>query len=198
MSAITYLNPPKIDLKKPSVQLHYTEAQTLNYSIICFLNRDIADNFEWIFENKLIMSKDIKYFTKLADRDVNFLEGLYRKKNKMQDFSSDFDYIQSIFTNLVNKDLSEFQRKEKMIVEVLTTIYELRFIKNNLSSIINSGVPEPNTMRILNEKLEELESVFLNLFSKVSNKKTFDFNKNKNFFDAIKSMKYEEFKNILK
>ena len=198
MSAITYLNPPKIDLKKPSVQLHYTEAQTLNYSIICFLNRDIADNFEWIFENKLIMSKDIKYFTKLADRDVNFLEGLYRKKNKMQDFSSDFDYIQSIFTNLVNKDLSEFQRKEKMIVEVLTTIYELRFIKNNLSSIINSGVPEPNTMRILNEKLEELESVFLNLFSKVSNKKTFDFNKNKNFFDAIKSMKYDEFKNILK
>ena len=198
MSAITYLNPPKIDLKKPSVQLHYTEAQTLNYSIICFLNRDIADNFEWIFKNKLIMSKDIKYFTKLADRDVNFLEGLYRKKNKMQDFSSDFDYIQSIFTNLVNKDLSEFQRKEKMIVEVLTTIYELRFIKNNLSSIINLGVPEPNTMRILNEKLEELESVFLNLFSKVSNKKTFDFNKNKNFFDAIKSMKYEEFKNILK
>ena len=198
MSAITYLNPPKIDLKKPSVQLNYTEAQTLNYSIICFLNRDIADNFEWIFKNKLIMSKDIKYFTKLADRDVNFLEGLYRKKNKMQDFSSDFDYIQSIFTNLVNKDLSEFQRKEKMIVEVLTTIYELRFIKNNLSSIINSGVPEPNTMRILNEKLEELESVFLNLFSKVSNKKTFDFNKNKNFFDAIKSMKYAEFKNILK
>ena len=198
MSAITYLNPPKIDLKKPSAQLHYTEAQTLNYSIICFLNRDIADNFEWIFENKLIMSKDIKYFTKLADRDVNFLEGLYRKKNKMQDFSSDFDYIQSIFTNLVNKDLSEFQRKEKMIVEVLTTIYELRFIKNNLSSIINSGVPEPNTMRILNEKLEELESVFLNLFSKVSNKKTFDFNKNKNFFDGIKSMKYAEFKNILK
>jgi len=198
MSAITYLNPPKIDLKKPSAQLHYTEAQTLNYTIICFLNRDIADNFEWIFENKLIMSKDIKYFTKLADRDVNFLEGLYRKKNKMQDFSSDFDYVQSIFTNLVNKDLSEFQRKEKMIVEVLTTIYELRFIKNNLSSIINSGVPEPNTMRILNEKLEELESVFLNLFSKVSNKKTFDFNKNKNFFDSIKSMKYEEFKNILK
>ena len=198
MSAITYLNPPKIDLKKPSAQLHYTEAQTLNYTIICFLNRDIADNFEWIFENKLIMSKDIKYFTKLADRDVNFLEGLYRKKNKMQDFSSDFDYVQSIFTNLVNKDLSEFQRKEKMIVEVLTTIYELRFIKNNLSSIINSGVPEPNTMRILNEKLEELESVFLNLFSKVSNKKTFDFNKNKNFFDSIKSMKYEEFKNISK
>ena len=198
MSAITYLNPPKIDLKKPSVQLHYTEAQTLNYSIICFLNRDIADNFEWIFKNKLIMSKDIKYFTKLADRDVNFLEGLYRKKNKMQDFEDDFYYTQAVFTNLANKDLSEFQRKEKMIVEVLTTIYELRFIKNNLSSIINSGVPEPNTMRILNEKLEELESVFLNLFSKVSNKKTFDFNKNKNFFDAIKLMKYEEFKNILK
>ena len=198
MSAITYLNPPKIDLKKPSVQLHYTEAQTLNYSIICFLNRDIADNFEWIFENKLIMSKDIKYFTKLADRDVNFLEGLYRKKNKMQDFEDDFYYTQAVFTNLANKDLSEFQRKEKMIVEVLTTIYELRFIKNNLSSIINSGAPEPNTMRILNEKLEELESVFLNLFSKVSNKKTFDFNKNKNFFDAIKSMKYDEFKNILK
>ena len=198
MSAITYLNPPKIDLKKPSVQLHYTEAQTLNYSIICFLNRDIADNFEWIFENKLIMSKDIKYFMKLADRDVNFLFFLYRKKNKMQDFEDDFYYTQAVFTNLANKDLSEFQRKEKMIVEVLTTIYELRFIKNNLSSIINSGVPEPNTMRILNEKLEELESVFLNLFSKVSNKKTFDFNKNKNFFDAIKSMKYEEFKNILK
>ena len=198
MSAITYLNPPKIDLKKPSVQLHYTEAQMLNYSIICFLNRDIADNFEWIFKNKLIMSKDIKYFTKLADRDVNFLEGLYRKKNKMQDFEDDFYYTQAVFTNLANKDLSEFQRKEKMIVEVLTTIYELRFIKNNLSSIINSGVPEPNTMRILNEKLEELESVFLNLFSKVSNKKTFDFNKNKNFFDAIKSMKYDEFKNILK
>ena len=198
MSAITYLNPPKIDLKKPSVQLHYTEAQTLNYSIICFLNRDIADNFEWIFENKLIMSKDIKYFTKLADRDVNFLESLYRNKNKIKDFIADFEYTQAVFTNLVNKDLSEFQRKEKMIVEVLTTIYELRFIKNNLSSIINSGVPEPNTMRILNEKLEELESVFLNLFSKVSNKKTFDFNKNKNFFDAIKSMKYEEFKNILK
>ena len=198
MSAITYLNPPKIDLKKPSIQLHYTEAQTLNYSIICFLNRDIADNFEWIFKNKLIMSKDIKYFTKLADRDVNFFEGLYRKKNKMQDFEDDFYYTQAVFTNLVNKDLYEFQRKEKMIVEVLTTIYELRFIKNNLSIIINSGVPEPNTMRILNEKLEELESVFLNLFSKVSNKKTFDFNKNKNFFDAIKSMKYDEFKNILK
>jgi len=96
MSAITYLNPLKIDLKKPSVQLRHTEAQTLNYSIICFLNRDIADNFEWIFENKLIMSKDIKYFTKLADRDVNFLEGLYRKKNKMQDFEDDFYYTQAV------------------------------------------------------------------------------------------------------
>ena len=70
----------------------------------------------------------------------------------------------------------------------------MKFIKNNLASIIIKGIPEANTMRILNEKLEELQISFNKLFSEVSNQKDFDFDKHKPTFNKIKSMKYSEFR----
>ena len=157
MKTLNYFNTPKIALKKPNIQLEHTEAQTLNYAIICFLNRDIADNMEWLFENKLISSRDIKYFVKMADKDIDFLESLYKKKDKMNDFASDFSLVQNLFEGLAKSDLSEYQMKVKFLHQILTTIYQLKFIKNNLASIIIKGIPQENTMRILNEKLEELQ-----------------------------------------
>ena len=196
MSALNFFNAPKITLKKPSIQLEHSEAQTLNYAIICFLNRDIADNMEWLFENKLISSRDVKYFTKMADKDVDFLEKLYKNNKKMPDFSDDFSLVQNLFEGLAKSDLSEYQMKVKFLHQILTTIYQLKFIKNNLASIIIKGIPEANTMRILNEKLDELQISFNKLFSKVSNQKEFNFDKHIPTFNNIKTMKYSEFRKL--
>ena len=196
MKAPDYFNTPKIALKNPNIQLEHTEAQTLNYAIICFLNRDIADNMEWLFENKLISSRDVKYFTKMADKDVDFLEKLYKNNKKMPDFSEDFSLVQNLFEGLAKSDLSEYQMKVKFLHQILTTIYQLKFIKNNLASIIIKGIPEANTMRILNEKLEELQISFNKLFSYVSNNKEFNFNKHIPTFNKIKKMKYSEFRKL--
>ena len=194
MSALNFFNAPKIPLKNPVVQLEHTESQTLNYAIICLLNRDIADNMEMLCENKLISSRDVKYFIKMADSDVDFLEGLYKNNKKMPDFSDDFNLVQNLFEGLAKSDLSEYQMKVKFLHQILTTIYQLKFIKNNLASIIIKGVPEANTMRILNEKLDELQISFNKLFSGVSNQKDFDFDKHIPTFNKIKQMKYSEFR----
>ena len=196
MKTLNYFNAPKIALKNPNIQLEHTEPQTLNYAIICFLNRDIADNMEWLFENKLISNRDVKYFTKMADKDIDFLEGIYKKKDKMNDFASDFSLVQNLFEGLAENDLSEYQMKMPYLHTVLTTIYQLKFIKNNLASIIIKGIPEANTMRILNEKLGELQISFNKLFSEVSNHKEFNFDKHIPTFNKIKSMKYSEFRKI--
>lgn len=196
MSLLNYFNSPKITLKKPSIQLEHSEAQTLNYAIICFLNRDIADNMEILSDNKFISERDVKYFTKMADTDVDFLEGLYKNNKKMPDFSEDFSLVQNLFEGLAKSDLSEYQMKVKFLHQILTTIYQLKFIKNNLASIIIKGIPQENTMRILNEKLEELQISFNKLFSEVSNQKDFDFDKHIQTFNKIKKMKYSEFRKL--
>ena len=196
MSALNFFNVPKIPLKNPNIQLEHTESQTLNYAIICFLNRDIADNMEMLCENKLISSRDVKYFIKMADSDVDFLEGLYKNNKKMPDFSDDFSLVQNLFEGLAKSDLSEYQMKVKFLHQILTTIYQLKFIKNNLASIIIKGIPEANTMRILNEKLEELQISFNKLFSYVSNNTRFDFDKHIPTFNKIKKMKYSEFRKL--
>lgn len=198
MKTLEYFNTPKITLKNPNIQLEHTEAQTLNYAIICFLNRDIADNMEILCKNKFISERDVKYFVKIADKDIDFLENLYKKKDKMEDFASDFTLVQNLFEGLAKSDISDFQMQIKFLHPILTTIYQLKFIKNNLASIIIKGIPEANTIRILNEKLKELQISFNKLFFQVSNNKEFDFDKHKNTFNKIKIMKYSEFRMFCK
>ena len=84
---------------------------------------------------------------------------------------------------------------QPFLLEILPIIYGLKFIKNNVQFVasVEKRIPDVNAVRIVREKTEELETLFLNVYAKCSNKKEFNFEQFKSLFDKVKKMTYREF-----
>ena len=172
------------------------ECHRLNHIIVTFLSREIADSLLVLSERKLISTKDIKYFEKLASADNDFIENGYRKSGVIQRLGDDFMMVVGVFNSLATKSLSEFQAKSTpLLVEILTLIYAIKHIEvvvPILCSVIGR-LPQKNVMRILNEKITDLQKLFMNQYAEVSNAKDFDFDRFNNTFKRIASMTNKEF-----
>lgn len=172
------------------------ECHRLNHIIITFLSREIADSLLVLSERRLISTKDIKYFEKLASADNDFIENGYRKSGAIKRLGDDFMMVINVFNSLATKSLSEFQAKSNpMLVEILSLIYAIKHIKvvvPILCAVIGRS-PQRNVERILNEKITELQNLFMKQYSEVSNAKEFDFNRFNNTFQRIAQMTNKEF-----
>lgn len=172
------------------------ECHRLNHIIVTFLSREIADSLLVLSERNLMSAKDMKYFEKLASADNDFIENGYRKSGAIQRLGDDFMMVVGVFNSLATKSLSEFQAKSNpMLVEVLSLIYQIKHIEvvvPILCSVIGR-LPQKNVMRILNEKITELQNLFMRQYSEVSNAKEFDFDRFQNVFSRIAGMTNKEF-----
>lgn len=180
--------------KHPKIQ--EKECHRLNHIIITFLSREIADSLLVLSERKLISTKDIKYFEKLASADNDFIENGYRKSGAIKRLGEDFTMVVGMFNKLAEKSLSKFQTESNpMLVEILSLIYGINHIKvvvPILCSVIGR-LPQKNVERILNEKITELQYLFLKQYGEVSNAKDFDFDRFQNTFIRISEMTNNEF-----
>ena len=217
MTATQYFTAPKLQVQKANFeksilqttkkvlvkdfiaknpQIKEQECHRLNHIIVTFLSREIADSLDVFAKRKLISNKDTKYFEKLANADNDFIENGYRKSNQMESYGKDFMMVIEVFNNLANKSLSNFQiASNPLLVEILSLIYGIKHIQivvPILCSVIGR-VPVPNTMRIINEKIAELQSLFMKQYAEVSNDKTFDFDRFQNTFHRIAGMTTKEF-----
>ena len=172
------------------------ECHRLNHIIVTFLSREIADSLLVLSERNLISAKDMKYFEKLASADNDFIENGYRKSGAIQRLGDDFMMVVGVFNSLATKSLSEFQAKSNpLLVEILTLIYAIKHIEvvvPILCSVIGR-LPQKNVMRILNEKITDLQILFMKQYAEVSNAKDFDFDRFNNTFKRIASMTNKEF-----
>lgn len=172
------------------------ECHRLNHIIVTFLSREIADSLLVLSERRLISAKDIKYFEKLASADNDFIENGYRKSGAIQRLGDDFMLVVSVFNALATKSLSDFQAKSNpMLVEILSLIYQIKHIKVVVPILcaVIGRLPQRNVERILNEKITELQNLFLKQYSEVSNAKEFDFDRFQNVFSRIAGMTNKEF-----
>lgn len=172
------------------------ECHRLNHIIVTFLSREIADSLLVLSERRLISAKDIKYFEKLASADNDFIENGYRKSGAIQRLGDDFMLVVSVFNALATKSLSDFQAKSNpMLVEILSLIYQIKHIKVVVPILcaVIGRLPQRNVERILNEKIAELQNLFLKQYSEVSNAKDFDFDRFQNVFSRIAGMTNKEF-----
>lgn len=179
----------------------FNKTHGLNFQLITFISRDIADSLQHLFDEKLITARHIDFFTKKVNKDVDEMEVNYSKSGGKENFSNNFSIIQDFFNALTNKSTSEFQRLEDpMLVHLLNCIYQIKFVMNNIAMVAWSEgrLPNKTIVDLLEFKLNELETVFLKRYSNVSNKKSFDFNKFQYLFDKIKKMDYEEFNELTK
>ena len=197
MSAINFLDIKKVEYKIPSLKKHkITEQHALNHHIITLYTMEIVDELSLLASEGIISDKDIKFFEKKSNLDVDYMEMLYSKHKKNTLFGSDFEMIKSFFNALAEKSLSDFQKlNQPFLLEILPIIYGLKFIKNNVQFVasVEKRIPDVNAVRIVREKIEELETLFLNLYAKCSNKKEFTFEQFKSLFDKVKKMTYREF-----
>lgn len=184
------------DFKAQHAPIKEQECHRLNHIIVTFLSREIADSLLVLSERRLISAKDIKYFEKLASADNDFIENGYRKSGAIQRFGDDFMMVIGVFNALATKSLSDFQAKSNpMLAETLSLIYQIKHIKvvvPILCSVIGR-LPQKNVMRILNEKIAELQNLFMKQYSEVSNAKEFDFDRFHNVFNRIAGMTNQEF-----
>ena len=96
--------------------------------------------------------------------------------------------------------MSDFQKlNQPFLLEILPIIYGLKFIKNNVQFVasVEKRIPDVNAVRIVREKTEELETLFLNVYAKCSNKKEFNFEQFKSLFDKVKKMTYRDFESTV-
>lgn len=211
MSAVQFLNSTPVQYKRVHVELlkpksynlittpKINQSHSLNHQIMTFLSRDIADTIQDLFDKKLISNTGLEYFKKRADGDVDYMEGVYRKRDKITSFSDDFFRVQNFFTDLTEKSLSEFQRREDpLLAEILNTIYAIRFINNNVAFVswAVGKLPDENVQKVMIKKRNELETLFMERYSKVSNLKAFDFNRYQPLFEKLKKMTYADFNGI--
>ena len=217
MTATQYFTTPKLQLKPANFEkavmqttkkvlvksflaknkpIKEQECHRLNHIIVTFISREIADSLLVLSERKLISTKDIKYFEKLASADNDYIENGYRKSGAIKRFGDDFMMVIGVFNTLAIKSLSEFQVKSNpTLVETLSLIYQIKHIKlvvPILCSVIGR-LPQKNVMRILNEKIAELQKLFMNQYSEVSNAKEFDFDRFQKTFVRIAGMTNKEF-----
>lgn len=217
MTATQYFTAPKLQVQKASFeksvmqttkkvlvkdfiakypQIKEKECHRLNHIIVTFLSREIADSLDVFAKRKLISNKDTKYFEKLANEDNDFIENGYRKSNQMESYGKDFMMVIEVFNNLSKKSLSEFQiASNPLLVDTLSLIYAIKhiqFVVPILCSVIGR-LPEPNTMRIIKEKIAELQNLFMKQYAEVSNAKTFDFDRFQKTFQRIAGMTTKEF-----
>ena len=172
------------------------ECHRLNHVIVTFISREIADSLLIFSERKLISTKDINYFEKLASADNDFISDGYRKSGAINRLGEDFEMVINTFNALSEKSLSDFQRKSNpLLSEILSVIYSMKHIQvvvPILCSVIGR-LPEPNTMRIIKEKIAELQNLFMKQYAEVSNSKTFDFDRFQKTFQRIAGMTTKEF-----
>ena len=177
-------------------QINEQECHRVNHIIVTFLSREIADSLLVFSERKLISTKDIKYFEKLANSDNDFIENGYRKSGSINMLGNDFELVIGVFRSLAKKSLSEFQlNSNPLLAEILSVIYgiqHIRIVVPILCSVIGR-LPERNVQRIMNEKIEELQKLFMKEYQSVSNAKNFDFNRFNNTFQRIAAMTNKEF-----
>ena len=217
MTATQYFTTPKLQVQKADWQtavaktvkevlvkdfmaknqrVKEQECHRLNHIIVTFLSREIADSLLVLSERNLISAKDMKYFEKLASADNDFIENGYRKSGAIQRLGDDFMMVVSVFNSLATKSLSEFQAKSNpLLVEILTLIYAIKHIEvvvPILCSVIGR-LPQKNVMRILKEKITDLQKLFMKQYAEVSNAKDFDFDRFNNTFKRIASMTNKEF-----
>lgn len=203
-----YLETPQLKIHRPQTTLFNrvkfkaiippknTEAHVLNYHNITILSREIADSLMFLSENNIISKSKVKYFVDKADRDVDYLESLYRKNNKMDNIAHDFMLVIELFQGFARKSLSEFQIKsDKYLLDLLTVSYAMRYTLNTVSFISWAAGKKPNKTveNMVKSKLAEVEKVFTKRYSEVSNVKSFDFNRYHSVFEKIKGMNHKEF-----
>jgi hypothetical protein len=172
------------------------ECHRLNHVIVTFLSREIADSLDVFASRKLISGKDTKYFEKLANQDNDFIENGYRESNKMDHYANDFAMVIGVFNNLSKKSLSEFQiASNPLLVEILSLIYAIKHIQIVVPILcrVVGKLPVPNTMRIIKEKIAELQNLFMKQYAEVSNAKSFDFDRFQKTFQRIAGMTTKEF-----
>ena len=217
MTATQYFTSPKLTLKKANFEksvietakkilvkdfiakhkkIDEKECHRLNYVIVTFLSREIADSLLIFSERKLISTKDINYFEKLASADNDFISDGYRKNGSINRLGEDFEMVINTFNALSEKSLSDFQRNSNpLLSELLSVIYSMKHIQivvPILCSVIGR-IPELNTMRIIKEKITELQNLFMKQYAEVSNAKTFDFDRFQKTFQRIAGMTTKEF-----
>lgn len=217
MTATQYFTTPKLQIKKSDWEksvmktakevlvkdflaknqpIKEQECHRLNHIIVTFLSREIADSLLVLSERNLISAKDMKYFEKLASADNDFIENGYRKSGAIQRLGDDFMMVVGVFNSLATKSLSEFQAKSNpLLVEILTLVYAIKHIEvvvPILCSVIGR-LPQKNVMRILNEKITDLQKLFMKQYAEVSNAKDFDFDRFNNTFKRIAAMTNKEF-----
>lgn len=172
------------------------ECHRLNHIIVTLLSLEIASSLLVLSERRIISAKDVKYFDKLAGNDVDYIENGYRKAGQIEHFTKDFERVVNTFNTLALKSVSEFQAKsDPMLVDLLALIYEIKHIQTVIPILcrVVGKVPQPNTMRILREKITEIEAVFMKRYAGVSNSKIFDFNRFQKTFVRIAGMTNKEF-----
>ena len=78
MSAINFLNTQKVEYKIPSLKKHkITEQHALNHHIITLYTMEIVDELSLLASEGIISDKDIKFFEKKSNLDVDYMEMLY-------------------------------------------------------------------------------------------------------------------------
>lgn len=202
MTAVQFLDPPKelinlkfkkaFERKKPEIK----ECHNLNYSIITFATREIADSLSVWAKRGLISLKDTAYFEKMADSDNDELFAIYKKYGRTDLVFDDFQRVVTLFQNLAKRSLSQFQiQAAPMLVDILAIIYSIQYIQVAIPELcfVMERMPQSNTMRIIREKESELQKLFMSLYQEVSNSKEFNFNIFKNMFSKIIKMTRNEY-----
>lgn len=114
----------------------------------------------------------------------------------MDHYANDFAMVIGVFNNLSKKSLSEFQMASNtLLVEILSLIYAIKHIQVVVPILcrVVGKLPVPNTMRIINEKITELQNLFMKQYAEVSNAKSFDFDRFQKTFHRIAEMTTKEF-----
>ncbi|MGK6342867.1 hypothetical protein ACMGDK_11545 [Chryseobacterium sp. DT-3] len=200
-TTLQFFEIPKLILSKPVKKATVKECHTLNYHIITLLTREIVDSLLIFSEKKLISTKDLKYFEKLGNADNDFLFELYKKHGKQNFVYEDFTRVVDFFNKQSDKSLSEFQKStDPLLKDILATIYELTFIKINITSVSLSlnKLPDSGIMKIVNEKIVELLDLFINRYQLVSNSKEFEFEKFVPIYKKIQKMDHKQFLELTK
>lgn len=198
MTAVNFIETPKIHLKPIKALVkkqEILESHRLNYTIISFLNREVADGLETFYEKGIISNRNMKYFMKILNGDADYFFKLGETYNQSNLMTEDFIRVQNLFYYLSEKSLSTFQKNVPLLFQILTTIYELEFIKIITPLLLASlgRVSNESIIRIVVEKQEELKEAFMRIYVNYSNKKEFNFSQFNSLFHKIRKMNYKEF-----
>ena len=204
MTATQYFDSPKLQLKKFTFKhtpnTVEKECHRLNYTIVTLITRDIVDTLSAYSKEKLISSKDMVYFEKLANQDNDYLFDLYKKRGRLDDACDDFSTVSELFSKFADLSLSEYQKgSAPLLKEILSVIYGLHYIQTVIPMLCSTigRVPDANVARIIKEKKSEMEKLFMAEFKEVSNQKTFDFGQLDSTFKKMEKMSRNEYLEFL-